>query len=244
MFEALAATAVEIVDNNMAGAVRQVSIRRGIDPREYTLVAFGGAGPPHATRLAELVGIRRVLVPPHPGMGSCNGMLIADAMVDQVRTCVLSGRALNADAVRASQSELAASLETKALDMPPGARCFRYRIDLRYVGMGSELRISLEPRDLEQSDLGPLLDRFHAEYRRLFGHDYRGRHAIEVVGTARRIARRAPRAVAAGCRRLRAGADRARIARQCSGQMEQELTCRCSRVANCRPAGAQPDRCS
>ena len=177
--EALAATAIEIVDNNMAGAVRQVSIRRGIDPRDYTLVAFGGAGPPHATRLAELVGIRRVLVPPHPGMGSCNGMLIADAMLDEVRTCVLTGHALNADTLRTVQGELAASLEAKALDLPTGVRRFRYRIDLRYVGMGSELRIGLEPNDLDNPDLGPLLDRFHADYRRLFGYDYRGRHAIE-----------------------------------------------------------------
>lgn len=177
--EALAATAVEIVDNNMAGAVRQVSIRRGIDPRDYTLVAFGGAGPPHATRLAELVGIRRVLVPPHPGMGSCNGMLIADAMLDEVRTCVLTGPALSAAALLAAQSELAASLAMKARALPDGERRLRYRIDLRYVGMGSEIRINLEPGDLEQPELGSLLDRFHADYRRLFGYDYRGRHAIE-----------------------------------------------------------------
>jgi N-methylhydantoinase A len=177
--EALAATAVEIVDNNMAGAVRQVSIRRGIDPRDYTLVAFGGAGPPHATRLAELVGIRRVLVPPHPGMGSCNGMLIADAMLDEVRTCVLTGRALNADALRAVQTELASSLAAAARALPAGERRLRYRIDLRYVGMGSEIRIGLEPGDFEQPQLDALFDRFHADYRRLFGYDYRGRHAIE-----------------------------------------------------------------
>lgn len=177
--EALAATAVEIVDNNMAGAVRQVSIRRGIDPRDYTLVAFGGAGPPHAARLAELVGIRRVLVPPHPGMGSCNGMLIADAMLDEVRTCVLTGDALDAEALRDLQRDIAASLATRARDLPDGERRLRFRIDLRYVGMGSEIRVGLEPQDLEHDDLATLLDRFHAEHRRLFGYDYRGRHPVQ-----------------------------------------------------------------
>ena len=77
------------------------------------------------------------------------------------------------------KAEQEASLEAKALDLPTGVRRFRYRIDLRYVGMGSELRIGLEPNDLDNPDLGPLLDRFHADYRRLFGYDYRGRHAIE-----------------------------------------------------------------
>jgi N-methylhydantoinase A len=177
--EALAATAVEIVDNNMAGAVRQVSIRRGIDPRDYMLVAFGGAGPPHATRLAELVGIRRVLVPPHPGMGSCNGMLIADAMLDEVRTCVLAGAALTADALRRVASELADSLHARAQELPDGERRLRYRIDLRYVGMGSEIRVALEADDLQHRELGPLLERFHHDYRRLFGYDYRGRHLVE-----------------------------------------------------------------
>ncbi len=177
--EALAAMAIEIVDNNMAGAVRQVSIRRGVDPRQYTLVAFGGAGPPHATRLAELVGIRRVLVPPHPGMGSCNGLLLADAMLDAVRTCVLTGCALNADALRAVAAELADSLQAGAAQLPDGERHLRFRIDLRYVGMGSEIRVAVQHDDFAHSALTPLLERFHREHRRLFGYDYRGRHAVE-----------------------------------------------------------------
>lgn len=177
--EALAATAVEIVDNNMAGAVRQVSIRRGIDPRDYVLVAFGGAGPPHATRLAELVGIRCVLIPPHPGMGSCNGLLIADAMLDEVRTCVLQGDALRAGALRPVAAEIAAGLAVRARQLPEGERRLRYRVDLRYVGMGSEIRVPLESDDLEHDGLAPLLERFHSDHRRLFGYDYRGRHAVE-----------------------------------------------------------------
>ena len=128
----------------MAGAVRQVSIRRGIDPRDYVLVAFGGAGPPHAARLAQLVGIRRVLIPPHPGLGSCNGMLIADAMIDEVQTLVASGASLEAATLRSVMDSLSARLRQRGADLPAGERRLSFRVDLRYVGMGSELKVALE----------------------------------------------------------------------------------------------------
>ncbi len=177
--DAFAASAVEIVDNNMAGAVRQVSIRRGIDPRDYVLVAFGGAGPPHAARLAQLVGIRRVLIPPHPGLGSCNGMLIADAMLDDVQTFVESGAGFDASALQRVLDTLSARLMQRGTELPAGERRLSFRVDLRYVGMGSELKVTLQPDDLQQPGLPALLARFHADYRRLFGYDYSGRHAVE-----------------------------------------------------------------
>jgi N-methylhydantoinase A len=178
----------------MAGAVRQVAVRRGLDARDYVLVAFGGAGPPHAARLAQLVGIRTVLVPPHPGLGSCNGLLIADILLDAVQTCVLRGDALTAQAVAPVLDGLAAQLRRRAPDASQAA--LRFRADLRYVGMGSEVRVAFADPDRADAALTPLLERFHAEHLRLFGYDYRGRHAVELL--ALRAELRLPRPQSTG----------------------------------------------
>jgi N-methylhydantoinase A len=189
-----AASALELVTHNMAGAVRQVAVRRGLDAREYVLVAFGGAGPPHAARLAQLVGIRTVLVPPHPGLGSCNGLLIADILLDAVQTCVLRGAALTALAVAPVLDSLATRLRRRATDASQAS--VHFRADLRYVGMGSEVRVAFAAADRADAALTPLLERFHAEHRRLFGYDYRGRHAVELL--ALRAELRLPRSQSTG----------------------------------------------
>ena len=81
-----------IVDNNMVGALRIVSVERGHDPRDFTLVPFGGAGPLHGCALAELLGIRRVLVPPAPGVLCADGLLAADLKAEFSRTLPKAGK--------------------------------------------------------------------------------------------------------------------------------------------------------
>ena len=81
-----------ILDNNMMGALRIVSVERGHDPRDFTLVPFGGAGPLHGCALAELLGIRRVLVPPAPGVLCADGLLAADLKADFSRTLPRTGK--------------------------------------------------------------------------------------------------------------------------------------------------------
>jgi N-methylhydantoinase A len=161
----------------MAGAVRQVSIRRGIDVRDHALVAFGGAGPLHAAELARLLGIATVVIPPHPGLGSCDGLLLADIAVDDVRTCVLSGPELSASAI----GPVLASLRERLGKRLPATGHIDFTADMRYVGMGSELRVRLAADDLGAQDLAPLLERFHTEHQRLFGFSYRDRHPVQLL---------------------------------------------------------------
>ena len=77
---------LEIAAFTMAGAVREVSVKRGRDPREYTLFAYGGAGPLHAAQLASLLGVSKIVIPANPGLGSCIGLLAADIRENGVRT--------------------------------------------------------------------------------------------------------------------------------------------------------------
>ena len=172
---------VAIVNSNMMHALRFVSIERGHDPREYTLVPFGGAGPMHGAALAREIGIRRVLIPPIPGCTSAMGILAADLRHESVRAI---HRRLLGDSVqhlRASIAEM--SSEVKELLRDEGVPRNRIRVhatlDLRYVGQAYELPIPMPAgaSDTLQKRLGA---RFHREHRRRYGHTL-GDEQIEVI---------------------------------------------------------------
>ena len=129
-----------IVENNMLGAIRIVSVERGHDPRGFTLVAFGGAGPLHGCALADLLGITRVLIPPAPGVLCAEGLLGAELKAGFSRTL------LRRDPVPAAEIEAAfADLTRRAMawlaeeDVEAADRRVLRRVSLRYAGQGSEL---------------------------------------------------------------------------------------------------------
>jgi N-methylhydantoinase A len=131
-----------IVDNNMVGAIRVISVERGHDPRDFTLVAFGGAGPLHGCALADLLGIGRVLVPPAPGVLCAEGLLAADLKAEFDRTLPKAGKI---DAARAAA--VYAELESEADGwfaeegvVPEDRRTARIAM-LRYHGQGGELTV-------------------------------------------------------------------------------------------------------
>ncbi len=192
--EEVAYSAIEIASNNMAGAVREVSVRRGLDPRDYTLVAFGGAGPLHASRLAELVGIPRVLVPPHPGLGSCIGMLLADVVVDASRTLVQRDDALDAAAVAAVFGELEQAVRASAVRNGVPEPLLERSVDLRYVGMGTEIRVPVEGGEVTIDTLQRALQAFHDEHRARYGFAYPGSQRVDLLAV--RLEGRGPRAQA------------------------------------------------
>src|SRR5690606_35860990 len=105
--DAAADAILRMVNSNMAAAVRLVSTARGIDPRDFTLVAFGGGGPLHGAKVAEELGMRRVLIPWSPGIASAFGLLVADLSLDIVQAKVepLSDRSFDAEAVSALQNQ-------------------------------------------------------------------------------------------------------------------------------------------
>jgi N-methylhydantoinase A len=169
-----AAGIVEIVDNTMARAIRAVSVGRGHDPRGFSLVAFGGAGPLHACRLAELLGIPTIVIPPRPGVLSTWGLLDTDIRTTFVRTAgVAARRPEGLSAVEATWSEL----ETQArawLDreqVPREQQRLERSADLRYEHQSFELTCPLGDGPLTRERLGALIETFHREHRRLYTYD-------------------------------------------------------------------------
>jgi N-methylhydantoinase A len=159
---------IKIVDASMAAAIRLATVERGRDPRHFTLVAFGGAGPMHAAAVARLLGIPRVLVPPSPGVLCALGLLVADVRTELSRTALHRTE-------RTTPTELAAifaDLETRAAEWArrgglPMARITLARsIEMRYARQNHELAVEVGRR-LTSADLAR---RFHRAHRRAFGY--------------------------------------------------------------------------
>ncbi len=141
--EAAARGVLAIIDNNMVGALRIVSVERGHDPRDFTLVPFGGAGPLHGCALAGLLGITRVLIPPAPGVLCADGLLAADLKAEFSRTLPKAGP-VDLDIARAIYAELEqqAGAWLAAEAVPLGDR-HRSRVALmRYHGQGGEVAVA------------------------------------------------------------------------------------------------------
>src|SRR5262249_34229040 len=133
---------LSILDHNMVGAVRIVSVERGHDPRDFTLVAFGGAGPLHGCSLAELLGVTRVLVPTAPGVLCADGLLAADLKSDFSRTLPKAGpvdiavaRQIFGELTRAADDWLGAE------KVAPADRQQNKVALLRYMGQGGEVAV-------------------------------------------------------------------------------------------------------
>jgi N-methylhydantoinase A len=168
-----AAGMVEILNNNMARAIRTVSIGRGHDPRQFVLVAFGGAGPLHACRLAELLEIPTIVIPPTPGVLSTYGLLSTDLKNDYVQTCYQDGPPFDLARITAVYT----ALEAQALawvhseQVPHEAQRFLRSADLRYAHQSFELTCSVPAGSLTQRLLQQLTEAFHREHRRLYSYD-------------------------------------------------------------------------
>ena len=166
---ALASASLRIAVARMAGAVREVSVHRGFDPRDFTLLGFGGAGPMHAMPVAEELGISRVLVPRFPGHLSALGQMLADLRRDTVAAWGGRVSELSIDALRrragAMRDEGAASLEGDG--MPRDRQRHEFTLDVRYVGQSFTLPIRWDPAD---ADWAPLRAAFDARHEETFGY--------------------------------------------------------------------------
>jgi N-methylhydantoinase A len=171
-----------VVNANMANAIWSRTAQRGIDPRNYTLVAFGGAGPLHGVDVARQLGIREVLIPPHPGITSAMGLLTTDLQYDTVRTCFQASNA--ADVPRLADDF--ATMQQEIVGRFAGDKIGTDRIrfersgDLRYAGQGYELRVPFGDGPIDDAELGRTLERFHVQHRAEYGHAFRD-SVIEVV---------------------------------------------------------------
>ena len=140
--EELAAASLRIVNFQMAKAIEIVTLERGLDARDFALVAFGGAGPMHAVEVAESIGMTKVIVPPLPGLFSALGMLMTDMRYDRVRGMVglleEVGEGKIEEMFEEMERESSESLNEKGIE---GGPSYRRSIDLRYYGQGYELEI-------------------------------------------------------------------------------------------------------
>ena len=166
---ALASASLQLAVARMAGAVREVSVHRGFDPRDFTLLGFGGAGPMHAMAVAEELGISRVLVPRLPGHLSALGQMLADLRRDTVAAWGgrVSELAINEMRMRAQAMRGDASATLEADGMPRDRQRHEFTLDVRYVGQSFTLPIRWNPGDV---DWTPLRAAFDARHEETFGY--------------------------------------------------------------------------
>ncbi len=149
----LAHSIVEIANENMANAIRMVSIERGHDPRHFALVAFGGAGPLHGAAIARKLGIPTVVVPPFPGSFSALGLLLGDLRVDKLWTQSYRSDLVTADEVVGKFDQIAeAAAKELASQGFEGEPELRYAINMRYLGQNYETEVEVPALSLEMED--------------------------------------------------------------------------------------------
>ena len=160
-----------IVDETMAAATRMHLAEKGRDPRRYTLIAFGGAGPVHACNLARLLKMRRVIVPLGAGVASALGFLVAPPATDAVRSLVGRLERLDYSAINALYASMRAQCDALLLEAGAVAGEITYRpvAEMRHVGQGFEIPVPLPGLELSPADLPALRAAFYDSYRERFG---------------------------------------------------------------------------
>ena len=162
---------LQIVNYNMMGAIRNVSVERGYDPRRFALVAFGGAGPMHSIGVARLLDMTTVIAPPNPGVASAYGLLVADFKNDYARTSVQKPPEYD----HAAMEGIYRSLEREAGEwfdseaVPPDRRELTRSADLRYAHQGFEVTVEFDGAEVGPFTLDGAIANFHEEHHRLFG---------------------------------------------------------------------------
>ena len=183
---------IRVINSNMALAIRSNSVARGVDPREFSLVPFGGAGPLHGVALAEAVSARDVLVPVAPGITAAMGLLETDMQYEHVRSFITSLTNVDEAAVErlnALVEELVGhcrrDLENDGV--PPERQSFQRVAECRYHGQGFELRAEIPEGRLGVGDVGRIVESFYAQHRLDYGYAFDDTEVelitVRVIGT-------------------------------------------------------------
>ena len=174
--EACATGILEISAWNQANAVRQITVKRGLDVRDFTLATFGGSGSLLLCRLIDILGLRGVLVPPNPGNVSAFGLLTVDVKNDYVRTAIRRHDELEPTTVESIFAELQtqAGAALTGQGFPAAEHRYDRTADLRYFGQAFEVRVPVPPGVLDTATAQAVADAFHDAHRALYGYDFRG----------------------------------------------------------------------
>jgi len=174
--EQCATGVLEISAWNQANALRQITVKRGLDVRDFTLTTFGGSGSLLLCRLVDILDLPAVLVPPNPGNVSAFGLLTVDVKNDYVQTAVTLHEAIDvatlADGFTALTEQAAAVLVTEGF--APAEHRFVRTADLRYFGQAFEVRVPVPDGAVDQELVDGVAQAFHAEHRALYGYDFAG----------------------------------------------------------------------
>lgn len=163
---------LDIANEVMLGALRVITVQRGLDPREFGIVAFGGAGPLHANAMAELLGCYPVVVPSNPGVLSALGFLEAEFKNEFVQTFIRSTKGIDSEQVWSRFRDLRANAIAwlDEQEIAQADRKVTYSLDLRYEQQGFEVAVAVAPELVEQAGgLDGVLVNFHALHERLYG---------------------------------------------------------------------------
>lgn len=172
---------LQIANNAMVGAIRNISVERGYDPRGFALVAYGGAGPMHAIDVANLLGITTVVVPPHPGIASAYGLLVAEFKNDYARTSLQQPPDYDLPAM----AQIFDGLESEgqqwlaAEGVAGDGRMLAWSADMRYEHQGSELTIPYAGAVVDRRGLDAMIEEFHRRHAQLYGFSLD--QAVEIV---------------------------------------------------------------
>jgi N-methylhydantoinase A len=179
--EAAARGILDVLDNNMVGAMRVVSVERGVDPAELVFVPFGGAGPLHGSSLARLIGCKTILIPPAPGVLSALGLLVSNLRAEFARTCVQRAGHYDSNQLASVFDELTAEAIAwlEAEEVPARSRVLLKQASLRYKDQGFELDVPWSG-NADDAALAGVIDGFHDAHERIYSFALRDM-PVEIV---------------------------------------------------------------
>jgi N-methylhydantoinase A len=184
---------LKVINNNMALAINANSVAKGIDPRNFTLMGFGGAGPLHATALAEMIHAKDVISPLHPGITAAMGLLLTELQYEFTRSVlIVANKAEDKDLADANiilgELKKQASKQLSADGISAAEQSFTAIAECRYVGQGFELRASMPKEPLSKKNIGTVIKSFYAAHKQVYGHAFEDQLVeiitLRVVGSA------------------------------------------------------------
>jgi N-methylhydantoinase A len=193
---------LKIINNSMALAINANSVAKGVDPRNFSLMGFGGAGPLHSVSLAEAIHAKDVISPVHPGITAATGLLVTDLQYEYTQsTLMVLDNASDAEfgRVNAVLDDLVAraNRQLDADGIPAGQRQFRQVAECRYVGQGFELRADVPDGALGKQTAGVIIDNFYNAHKQVYGHAFRDQQTemvtLRVIATVKVETLRLPR---------------------------------------------------
>ncbi len=173
---------VTVLNANMANAIRSRTVEKGIDPRDFALVAFGGAGPLHGAEVAASLDVPAVIVPPYPGITSAIGLLTTDLRYDTIRTAFQLSTSLDLDRLNADLEAAEAEITAQLIadGVAADAVALHRTGELRYQGQGYELQVDMPQGRLTEREMAAVITAFHARHDAEYGHAF-PKAPVEIV---------------------------------------------------------------